>query len=344
VKVLIVSVEPPDGPSSYLRLNNPLGLLPSVEVRRALENNGAELVFHHEWLEWADIIVTQRGLPRPGWQRLLNMVMSADKPVVYETDDCLPQVPECLHKPHYRDWGASIHAWAGRVHAVTVSTQALKDYFAPYARRIHVLPNYLSAQTHPADLCVAPKVEPQFVEIGYVGNPDHRADLALVAEPLKRILERRPEVRLTFVGAVPDALVGQDRVRIMKPDFRYDRFAGNLASLGLDLALAPLKSILFNDCRSNIKYLDYCSLGIPTVFSRSPAYECVRQGETGFLCGESPEEWETAIDTLCSDTDLRRRIGSAARHDVRSNWMVEKHAHCWGELYESLAGRDALAA
>jgi glycosyltransferase involved in cell wall biosynthesis len=336
VKVLVASFDPPAFPCARLRLLDPLALVPGAQVRYALEARAEGPAFRMDLLPWADLIVTQRGFPQPSTRHLLEPIRAAGKPVVYETDDCLPEVPDFLGKPHYREWGPELLAWVERVDAVTVPTQALAEYFAPHARRIHVLPNYVTARTRPESLAQRPSKDRGYVEIGYAGNPGHRGDLALVASPLQRILERHRDVRVTFFGAVPDGFPASGRVRVVPADFRYDTFPARLAALGLDFALAPLVEHPFNRCVSHLKYLEYGSLAIPGIFSRTRAYEALRHEENALLCDPSPEAWEAAIERLCTDAALRERLAAAAHRDVREHGMLEPHAHLWRDTYTAL--------
>lgn len=339
MNVLIASFDSPLFPSARLRLLDPLSLAPDVSVRWGLEEGAGGARFRMDYAAWADVIVTQRGFPRPDTRPLLDALRAAGKPIVYETDDCLPEVPEFLGKPHYRQWGPALLEWVKRVDVVTVPTQPLADYFAPHARRIVILPNYLDARTRPPALAARQAARADRIEVGYAGNPGHRGDLALVAAPLRRLLERRPEVRITFFGALPDGFAASDRVRVVPADFRYEAFPRRLAELGFDFGLAPLVEHPFNRCVSNLKYLEYGALGIPGVFSRAPAYDSVRHGETGLLCEDGA--WDDALEAMCADAGLRERLGRAAQQDVRTHWMLEPHAARWPRLYESLTSAGA---
>lgn len=341
LKVLVASLDDPAFPCARLRLLDPMACCPDVEVRWAIQRHPGGVGFRGELLEWAELIVTQRGLPQPAMRAVLDAISACRKPVIYETDDCLPEVPDFLDKPHYRQWGPDILAWAARVDAVTVPTQSLADYFEPHARRIYVLPNYLTSRTRPQSLASVGGAKGR-VEIGYFGNPGHRGDLALVAGPLMRILERRPEVHVTFFGALPERFPVHDRVRVVPADFRYETFPRRLAALGFDFGLAPLVDNPFNRCVSPLKYLEYGALGIPGIFSRGPAYGPVRDGVTGLVCDASADTWEAAIDLLCRDPALRHRLGEGARGDVRVNWMLEPRAHLWSETYSSIVAQHAM--
>lgn len=332
MNLLVASFDPPTAPCGRLRIMDPFAVLGGHAVRYAMQPQEGGLAFRMDQLAWADVVITQRGFPQPSTRPLLEPILAAGKPVVYETDDCLPEVPDYLGKPHYREWGPDVLAWSARVDAVTVATPALAEYFRPHARRVHVLPNYLATRTRPPSLRAASHGGGR-IEIGFAGNAGHRGDLALVVPALRRIHDRRPEVHLTFFGAIPEGLAPGPRIRVLPPDWRYDLFPARLAELGFDIGLAPLVDNAFNRCVSNLKYLEYGALGIAGVFSRVPAFETVRDGETGLLCDATSESWEAAIERLCADASLRRRIGEAAHADVRAHWMLEPHAHLWAEAY-----------
>jgi glycosyltransferase involved in cell wall biosynthesis len=336
MRVLVATFDLPSFPSARLRLLDPLAVAGGFELRPAFEANAnGGFVFRNDLVGWADVIVTQRSFPRPETRAVRSALLASGKPVVYETDDCLPEIPDFIRKPHYRAWGPEILDWAGRVDAVTVPTAELADYFAPHARRVEVLPNFITGRTRPETLARRPASATP-THIGYAGNPGHRGDLAMVAPALLRILARRPEVHVHFFGAIPDGFPAHPRVGVTPADFDYDAFPARLASFGWHFALAPLVDNLFNRCVSPLKYYEYGALAIPGVFSPRPAYAGVRDGETGLIAADDPVAWETAIDRLCDDVDLRERIAANAHRDVRAHHLLEPHAHRWSGFYRAL--------
>src|SRR3546814_5295052 len=58
-----------------------------------------------------------------------------------------------------------------------------------------------------------------------------------------------------------------------------------------DISIAPLEKFIFNDAKSNIKYLEASIVKIPSVCSPRAAFStAIIQNETGFLC-DTEEEW-----------------------------------------------------
>jgi hypothetical protein len=69
--------------------------------------------------------------------------------------------------------------------------------------------------------------------------------------------------------------------------------------------------------------------------SDSEAYRRIVHGNTGFLCGDSADEWHAALAALIRNADLRASIGRAAQEEVRSRWMLAPNAHRWLDAYSA---------
>jgi glycosyltransferase involved in cell wall biosynthesis len=80
-----------------------------------------------------------------------------------------------------------------------------------------------------------------------------------------------------------------------------------------DVGLAPLPDDAWTRGKSGYRCIQYAAAGLPTVASPVGANrEVVRNGETGLLAGTA-EQWRAALQRLCADVELRRRLGAAAR-------------------------------
>ena len=72
-----------------------------------------------------------------------------------------------------------------------------------------------------------------------------------------------------------------------------------------------------------IKWLEAALVDVPTAAVRNDEFcSVIRDGETGFLCGDE-EEWRTALEKLIEDKELRKRIGEAARLEVIENYTTD---------------------
>src|SRR5208282_4721991 len=116
------------------------------------------------------------------------------------------------------------------------------------------------------------------------GTKTHDADFREAAPALLRLLRSRADVRLRIVGELnlpPGFEVFGARVEWLAP-VPYARFMQLLAES--DINIAPLEPTLFNDAKSNIKFLEAAILGVPSVCSPRANFTAVMQdGGNGLL-------------------------------------------------------------
>ncbi len=148
------------------------------------------------------------------------------------------------------------------------------------------------------------------------GTKTHDADFAVAAPAIERLLRAHPSLRLRIIGdlTLPDSLA--------RLAGRIERLAGTnyVAYLRLlseaDIAIAPLDASLFNDAKSNIKFLEAAILGMPSVCSPRAAFRDVVVQDRNGLLADSGIDWEQALDRLIRDAALRVRLGQQALEDV----------------------------
>ena len=93
-----------------------------------------------------------------------------------------------------------------------------------------------------------------------------------------------------------------------------------------DIVISPLIDNYFNSCKSQIKFLEYGALGIPGVFSNLAPYSSVITNEVnGFLASNS-DEWESYLQCLIDDPQLRKAIVSNAQEIIKEKWLLSKNA------------------
>ncbi|MDO9312436.1 MAG: glycosyltransferase [Nitrosomonas sp.] len=205
-------------------------------------------------------------------------------------------------------------------HAIA-STSIIAERMQPLCRgEVFVLENCLD--TNLLDLA-AGKHPPSVGEvlIGYgSGTRTHDADFMVTATALLQILDTYPVVRLAIYGYLDlPADFARHAARIVRvPFLELDDYYLSLARFSINLA--PLEESVFNDAKSNIKFLEAALFSIPSVCSPAAALrDIVRHGENGFLA-RTPEEWFAALSRLIENADLRCHIGETARRDVLQHY------------------------
>ena len=98
-----------------------------------------------------------------------------------------------------------------------------------------------------------------------------------------------------------------------------DLYPAALANLDLDLALAPVEQNLFNECKSNLRLLEYGACGFPVICSDLVCYRGtlpVTRVKNRF------KDWVDAIRMHISDLDASARMGDELRRQVLGDWML----------------------
>jgi glycosyltransferase involved in cell wall biosynthesis len=104
-----------------------------------------------------------------------------------------------------------------------------------------------------------------------------------------------------------------------------------------DIAISPLQNTPFNNCKSDIKFLDYASIGTAGIYSQSPVYSSVvRSQHNGWLAENSSEAWEEALETLIQDTALRLKIAQNATRYLYRERTLAQRAIDWVNTIKSL--------
>jgi GT2 family glycosyltransferase/glycosyltransferase involved in cell wall biosynthesis len=161
------------------------------------------------------------------------------------------------------------------------------------------------------------------VVIGYFsGTNTHNEDFALIGSTLTKILEKYENAVLHIYGYLDMPTELSDYGR------RIQLFAFSpLAELperysNVDIALAPLEDSIFNQCKSEIKWIEAGLLGVPCVMSRNAETElAITNGIDGFLCtGE--DEWFDTLSNLVENKALREEIGKNALETILKKCTV----------------------
>jgi GT2 family glycosyltransferase len=233
---------------------------------------------------------------------------------VYELDDYLPQVPikSAFHKTMPKDVLKVIRKAVALTDRFVVSTDLLAEQFAGLHEDIRVVPNRLplnwwgevSSQRRTSH---KPRV-------GWGGGASHRGDLELIADVVRDLAD---EVEWVFFGMCPDKL--RPYVHEYHPGVPIEEYPLKLASLNLDLALAPLELNVFNACKSNLRLLEYGACGFPVICTD---IVCYQNELPATRVKNRYKDWMTAIRMHLDDMDATAKAGDALRDAVQRDWTL----------------------
>jgi hypothetical protein len=94
----------------------------------------------------------------------------------------------------------------------------------------------------------------------------------------------------------------------------------------MDIGVMPLTDTPWARGKCGYKLIQYMACGLPVIASPVGVNkDIVEHGVNGFLA-ETDKEWCSAIETLLSDSELRRRMGAAGRKKVEESYSLQ----VWG--------------
>ncbi|MEX0296615.1 glycosyltransferase [Pseudomonas putida] len=234
---------------------------------------------------------------------------------IYEIDDYVLKAPK--KNKHARNKPADIEQHLrrgiGLCDRVVVTTQALADALASMHSDFRVVPNMLNPQVWgglKSERATASKPR-----VGWGGGTSHTGDLDIIAETVRLLAD---EVHWVFFGMCPDEL--RPYMHEFHPPVALADYPAKLASLNLDLALAPLEYHIFNDCKSNLRLLEYGACGYPVICTDTEAYRgylpCTR------VYSNSTKEWVEAIRSHLADPAASYRMGDELRDAVLRDFVL----------------------
>ncbi|WP_166222476.1 glycosyltransferase [Pseudomonas atagonensis] len=196
---------------------------------------------------------------------------------------------------------------------VVVTTQALSDALSSMHSDIRIVPNMLSPD--PWATLTSHRRTSSKPRVGWGGGTSHTGDLEIIAEVVRELAN---EVEWVFFGMCPDEL--RPYIHEFHSAISLQSYPFKLASLNLDLALAPLEFHIFNDCKSNLRLLEYGACGYPVICTDTEAYRghlpCTR------VYSNSTEEWLQAIRMHLADPDASFRMGDELKEAVHRDFML----------------------
>jgi glycosyltransferase involved in cell wall biosynthesis len=151
----------------------------------------------------------------------------------------------------------------------------------------------------------------------------------VLAGTIETILDSYPHVEfaMTDIGGSP--FRPHERIRSL-PFVTIEQYPSVLARF--DIGVIPLVDRRFNRCKSDLKFLEYSMMGIPSVVSKLVPYEtAVQHGANGFLAG-NPKDWLKSLRRLIEDPGLRDEMGGRARLFAESR-TVERNVGNWERAY-----------
>lgn len=283
----------------------------------------------------SDILVVQRPEAVENVALFMAMRDVFDIPMVFEIDDNVYDVAETSHA--YQYWQKDsprikvVNLLINNADAVTVTTNALREAYAPLNDNIFVLPNC----QEPDNWKVKPAKPHEGFVLGWAGSSTHYDDLKMIWQPIKKFLRNHKDAKFKVIGAKCDFLLDHPQVEIStewKDVYEYPQY---LTDLGFDVGIIPVVNRPFNLGKSNIKWQEYSMAGIPTIASNLGEYKTIQHGETGLLAIDN-DSWYYSLNKLYDDKKLRKTLSEQAKQYVLNNFNINKEVENWDRTYRTI--------
>jgi glycosyltransferase involved in cell wall biosynthesis len=129
-------------------------------------------------------------------------------------------------------------------------------------------------------------------------------------------------------------LVGQVSFYEPVPPMHYLYF---LNELRLHIGIIPCANIKFNECKSNLKFLEYSITKTASIASAIYPYVHTMNEDTGILIKNGTyEEWFNALDRLIQDTGLRNSLTNAAYESAKNNYLIKDKIGTIEKVYKEI--------
>lgn len=223
---------------------------------------------------------------------------------------------------------------------VTVTTDYLKkaylDYIPDCENKISVIPNSVDFSLYKP----FPKKKNNRIRIGWIASSSHFNEIWLVSNIFEKLYNKYGnDILFVQLGDVSDL-----RKKFNEDRMEFHQFVDlgvyplKLASLNLDIGICPIVDDEFNRNKSQLKWSEYSALKIPSVCSNLPPYDCIKDGETGYLAN-TVDEWVEKLSILIDNEELRNKMAENAWQDNYEKFNLEKNVKMWVDKFEDCHSR-----
>ncbi len=266
-----------------------------------------------------DVVVWQRQVEDSQIEAMARWrAILPDATFIYELDDYLGEIPAASFHASFMppDIEARVARALAHCDRVTTTTAPLAEWLTRLGGRdVRVVPNALP-QARLKER--APRTSGK-LRIGFAGGISHAGDLALIKPAMDAIGDK---VTWVFMGMVPEGLDPEFPVEFHE-GVAATSYLDKMATLDLDLMLAPLEDNPFNRCKSNLRLVEAGAIGAAVIAQDMTPYHTDKPPV--FAYATTPDEWTAAIKRfVAAKTSEREHAANALRAWVGRHYTLER--------------------
>lgn len=224
------------------------------------------------------------------------------------------------------------------------TTERLKKELENYIPEVYINRNVASERMTELSLkAIKNKKEHDDIVMGYLsGSITHNPDVELIKPVIIKLMKKYDFLKLKLVGeiSVPEEFSEfSDRISFEK-FMSWEELPNVIASL--DINLAPLEESIFNEAKSENKWLEAALCKVVTVASDVGAFkQMINNGVDGFVCNDA-SSWEETLEKLITDKELRNSVANNAYNRVIKNNITTYSGYGLANYIESKLARNIL--
>jgi glycosyltransferase involved in cell wall biosynthesis len=251
----------------------------------------------------------------PVYERLLRVF---SKRLVYDIDD-LVYLADTKSQAHplvqwIKGRGKPLYLMKHAAHVITCTpyldqfVRKYNDHTTDISSTVDTEQRYKAINTYKNDHTII---------IGWSGSVTTTKYFYLLEEIFKKLKEIH-DFKVIVMG---DETVSMPNIEIEALSWNENYEIATLQKF--DIGVYPLPNEEWVYGKSGLKAIQYMALGIPTVATAIGAnFRVIENGVSGFLV-HSEEEWLDALSRLIKDSQLRKKVGLAARQRVVELFSVK---------------------
>ena len=227
-------------------------------------------------------------------------------------------------------------------YAIT-TTECLAKELGQYVKEVYINRNVASERmVELSQEALKNAEEHDDIVMGYLsGSITHNPDLELIKPAIINMLKKYKNVKLKLVGEItlPDDLKKFEDQIIIEPFMDWEQLPALIASL--DINLAPLEKSIFNEAKSENKWMEAALVKTVTVASNVGAFQkMINDDVDGVLCENNEKSWEKALEKVITDKEYREKIANNAYNRVIKNNVTVYSSHGLAKFVRSKLNRN----
>lgn len=297
----------------------------------------------------SDVIVFQRPSTKSAVD-LAKSLKKKGKKIIFENDDSYSAIPlERLDNQKQIDIANEINGYinefATMADGCIASTEVLGEEYRKLNPNTVVLKNTID----PLDEYTCKKNTTEKFRIGFIGSVTSNDDYIHIKDQIKA-LDDSNEYTIVLMGV---KFADGTTMPSMQPDLEFwqtlknvewhpvvhvTQYMYKLSTLALDVAIIPRMEHYFNQCKSNLKFLEMSLLRIPVIaqgFSDGTSpYQGVDEPYMTVIVDNST--WLDTINTVKLNYDKYKELANKAHDYVLENYNITSYHKEWTKQIENL--------